>query len=628
MFQHKASLSTTVRAIVVALLVSVAPAHASQPVVGTLDAIDDEGIVTGWALDRDAPSGSILVHFYLDGRPGSGQFAGSIDASIPRTDIPYPGSHGFRFAIPDRYLDGQSHLLYAYGIDTSGIGSENLELSSSPLTFTLDSTVVRLDNGFVQLGINPRCGGTLTEFRVLVGGPNPNLVNNYDCTGRQIQAAFYDGNQIYDACAGCGGVWGWGPVQGGDRYNFGSPVTDLSLDGDSIYVATRPYEWFPDGKGGGPGRPIQSDLLVEQWLSFTQASPYAIMLHYKITHLGTDTHANTVQEFPAVYLNLDYNQFVHYSGTRPWEGDSVTTESLGSLTPQRYVPERWAALVDGTGNGLTVYVPHQHPYVSGWSVSGTGGEYGFAANYLLPFSPFTFGPGAVMEGDIYLIAGPYWEGRQTVYELQAQDTGGLVDELPPFAVMDWPVTGQNMTGTVTVYGWGFDDTQVASMEVLVDGAPAGTATYGSSRPDVASVFPNASTEIGFAYSLDTRRYGNGSHVVEVRATDAAGNTALLPKAVVSMNNNTDTTAPTVSITTVSQRKLDLTVTISAADNVGVTRVELYIDGKLAGTDTSAPYSIRVSAKSYAFGTHQLTAKAYDAAGNTKVSQPVAWKRTR
>jgi hypothetical protein len=30
-----------------------------------------------------------------------------------------------------------------------------------------------------------------------------NLINNADCTGRQVQAAFYDGNPRYDACAAC-----------------------------------------------------------------------------------------------------------------------------------------------------------------------------------------------------------------------------------------------------------------------------------------------------------------------------------------------------------------------------------------------------------------------------------------
>ena len=66
-----------------------------------------------------------------------------------------------------------------------------------------------------------------------------------------------------------------------------------------------------------------------------------------------------------------------------------------------------------------------------------------------------------------------------------------------------------------------------------------------------------------------------------------------------------------------------TITASATDNVGVTKVEFSVDGKLVATDTSAPYSTSWNAAAATFGTHTLTAKAYDQAGNSATAAPVS-----
>jgi poly(hydroxyalkanoate) depolymerase family esterase len=80
----------------------------------------------------------------------------------------------------------------------------------------------------------------------------------------------------------------------------------------------------------------------------------------------------------------------------------------------------------------------------------------------------------------------------------------------------------------------------------------------------------------------------------------------------------DTTAPTVNVTapaagaTVSG---SVSITASAADNVGVSRVEFFVDGALVGTDTASPYAFTWSSASVSNGTHALMARAYDAEGN-------------
>ncbi len=87
----------------------------------------------------------------------------------------------------------------------------------------------------------------------------------------------------------------------------------------------------------------------------------------------------------------------------------------------------------------------------------------------------------------------------------------------------------------------------------------------------------------------------------------------------------DKTPPSAGITaplngaTVSGR---VNVSVNATDNVGVTGVELYVDGVLRGTDHTAPYNFTWDSTQVADGKHQLVAAAYDAAGNVGKSSAV------
>jgi TRAP-type mannitol/chloroaromatic compound transport system substrate-binding protein len=92
----------------------------------------------------------------------------------------------------------------------------------------------------------------------------------------------------------------------------------------------------------------------------------------------------------------------------------------------------------------------------------------------------------------------------------------------------------------------------------------------------------------------------------------------------------DTTAPTVAITspsastTVTDAQI-LTIVAGASDDTGVTKVEFYKGGSLIGTDTTNPFSTTLSLEEADSGTFNITAVAYDAAGNSTTSSPVAVK---
>ena len=95
----------------------------------------------------------------------------------------------------------------------------------------------------------------------------------------------------------------------------------------------------------------------------------------------------------------------------------------------------------------------------------------------------------------------------------------------------------------------------------------------------------------------------------------------------SASNRRDKKPPRVSVTAPSAgAKLSGTATLSASasDNIGVTRVTWYVDGTQVATDTSAPWSQPWNSATVADGGHSVVARAQDAAGNVGTSASVSF----
>jgi len=453
-------------------------------------------------------------------------------------DVQSGASQAVVFSISGSSTVGVFQLTVA---GTSGTKSHNaqLVLTTEPIihvnTYQSGSVLyLESDSGTdtSRIGLQTMWGGSIVE--VSLNGTN--FVNEHD-TGREVQAAQYDGNAQYDNCAGCTGSFGWNPVQGGDKYDQGSPVLVQTLMPDSLYIKAQPYQWNPDDKGGGPGQPVLGDTFVEATISAVTDHAFTFKVHYKITHFGTDQHADSIQEFPAVYVNLGFDRFVSDSGTSPWANASVAFVTMPQLpqgSPTLYASEQWGAFVDNNDQGLTVFVPGMAPYIGGFSAAGDSGPTGFGTNYFAPRTFFSFGPGSVLEGDVYLVAGDYKHARQVIYDLH--NRLALKDIFAPFGSVDSPAPNAQLSGAINVAGWAFDDVAVEKVDVSVDGNLVGTATYGGSRPDVANDWPNAPAAIGYNFSLDTTRFSNGPHTIQVRATDTSGNVAVFPDVPVTVQN--------------------------------------------------------------------------------------------
>jgi len=165
---------------------------------------------------------------------------------------------------------------------------------------------------------------------------------------------------------------------------------------------------------------------------------------------------------------------------------------------------------------------------------GGGGPTDNFTNYFAPLGNLTLAPGFVFEGDFFVIAGDVTQARQIVYRLHQNLT--IPDLFAPYDNIDQPAGGSTASATTLVSGWAFDDGTVSKVEILIDGVVDGMAHYGDPRPDVTAVYPISPVNVGFSYSWDTTKYSNGPHRLSVRATDSAGNVALLPDVPLTVSN--------------------------------------------------------------------------------------------
>ncbi|MDP2905507.1 MAG: SpvB/TcaC N-terminal domain-containing protein [Candidatus Omnitrophota bacterium] len=85
----------------------------------------------------------------------------------------------------------------------------------------------------------------------------------------------------------------------------------------------------------------------------------------------------------------------------------------------------------------------------------------------------------------------------------------------------------------------------------------------------------------------------------------------------------DTTPPQVSISSPANNSTvsgTVNIQATATDNLGVTKVEFYVDNVLKATDTSLPYAYSWDSSTATNASHALKAKAYDAKNNSKAAE--------
>jgi len=208
--------------------------------------------------------------------------------------------------------------------------------------------------------------------------------------------------------------------------------------------------------------------------------------------------------------------------------------------------------------------------------------------------------------DIYFGA-----GRLNAGAAVAQAAGSTpADTTPPTVAIVSP-TGGTVSGTITVSANAYDNVGVARVEFRVNGVTVAT--------DAASPY---------AFSWTTSSVGDGNATITAVAYDSAGNSATSAPVTLLVSNAPvgDTTPPTVSLLSPSAGSTltgQVSVSISAADNVGVTRVDFRVNGISQATTNVPPYTFSWASTLVPDGVVTLTAVAWDAAGNTATSAPLS-----
>jgi hypothetical protein len=193
------------------------------------------------------------------------------------------------------------------------------------------------------------------------------------------------------------------------------------------------------------------------------------------------------------------------------------------------------------------------------------------------------------------------------YEIAVNAGVNAADTIAPTISFSAPANNSTLTGIATVHVTAIDNVSVTKAELYIDGILEGTD---SSSP--------------YLFSLDTTKYSSGSHTLTAKAYDAALNIGQSVNLLVTVEN--DITPPTVAlIAPVGGATIggNLVVTANASDDVGVTRVDFYLNGVLRASGNTAPYGFNLDTSTLANGTYTFYAIANDAAGHVGESANVA-----
>ncbi len=209
----------------------------------------------------------------------------------------------------------------------------------------------------------------------------------------------------------------------------------------------------------------------------------------------------------------------------------------------------------------------------------------------------------VADGAVTLTAYAYdMAGNKGISANVTVTVRNAVDSTAPTVSILSP-TGGTLAGTVSVKVAASDNVGVTQVDLYV-----GTTLIGSRNTTP------------YAFTWDTRGAANGTQTLTAYAKDQAGNRGRSATVSVNVANTSVTTVgPTVTILNPTANSMVsgyVTVKAAASDNVHVTSLALYIDGKPRVSTSNSSLSYGWNTNRLSVGTHSLSVKAKDAAGNT------------
>jgi hypothetical protein len=195
--------------------------------------------------------------------------------------------------------------------------------------------------------------------------------------------------------------------------------------------------------------------------------------------------------------------------------------------------------------------------------------------------------------------------------LAAIENAPDIDTTAPVASITSPSNNATISGVISVSISASDNVDVSKVELYIN---RNLYVSDSSSP--------------YTFTWDTTKYANGTYTLTAVAYDSAGNIGQSATVTVNVLNQQDTIAPKASITSPSNGSTvgkKVTINATASDNIAVTKLELYIDGVLKSVTNTSSLSYNWNTNTASKGSHTITAKAFDAAGNTGVYSITVYK---
>jgi len=352
-------------------------------------------------------------------------------------------------------------------------------------------------------------------------------------------------------------------------------VTDANLSGYKIYYqadsATLPFAGTGSTQGASPLNVSNQTSATISGLDPSHAYYFAVTAYNSAGTESAYSNIITVPEMVSPTVSL----------TAPASGSSASgtvsvaasaTDNVGVTKVEFYV------------NGALAATDTATPYVYSWNTS------------------------ALAAGTYTLMAKAY-DAAGNAGQSSTVSVSVVKDTTAPTVSVTSPAGGVTLTGTAVITASASDNVGVSKVEFYGNG-----------------VLLSSTNVTPYSYTWNTASAANGSYTLTGKAYDAAGNIGTSSSVLVTVKNTVaDTTAPTVSISSPAASATvsgTATVTTTASDNVGVNKVEFYVNGALQATDTASPYSFSWNTSSLANGSYTLSCKAYDAAGNVGQSSSV------
>lgn len=217
-------------------------------------------------------------------------------------------------------------------------------------------------------------------------------------------------------------------------------------------------------------------------------------------------------------------------------------------------------------------------------------------------APYTFNwnTSSLVQGDTYVLSAKAYDsaGNSTI---SPNVTATIKDIISPTTSIISPTSGSTVTGTVQISANASDNLGVSKVDFYSNGSLLGSSTFAP-----------------YTFSWDTSGLAQGAtYALTTKTYDNAGNTGTSSSVNVTIK---DITAPTVNITSPANnskvtRSSRVTISATASDNIGVNKVEFYVNNSLKCTDTTATYTCSWSVPSQKNIKYTLTTKAYDPSGN-------------